>query len=1489
MSNASQQYRFGVVGDATIGDSLRSIDPDSFSVEVVSLSPAADAGRLAAVDSVVVQQGLTSSSWESVIDRLTDDPSQLPVVAITTDTGAVETAIRAGATAHIPRTLVSTKPKIAAEQLKTVADHEHTRDHRASNGETTTATETQKRDRSRDYEQIFNGVNDAIVVFDPKNREFADVNESCRDLLGYDDIETIRELGIDGLSVSTEGYTAERGWELIEEVAETGDSVTVEWYARTQSGEKRWLEATLAPATIGGDSRVLSIQRDITQRKRREREYEQIFNGVNDAIAVHDPHTGELLRVNETLCSITGYDRETLLQQGAEGITAATESFDPDQIPRIIERVADGEHVEPYEQAIETVDGERRWLEVNPTSAVIDGEERFLAISRDITERRRQQQRLEAERDRRSVLFENTPDPIMAVEFVDGEPYITEVNSAFETEFGVNSETAADRPIADVVVPESERDGYEAIRQQVIAGTSVETEVRRKSADGIRDFLLRVLPFEVDDRQHAYVWYTDITERKRREQTIEEERRKYSTLVEQSTDGVVVVRDGEYVFVNEEFVSMTGREESELLGHSFEQVFTEEYRELVTQRYRQRVEGKSPPSQYDLEIERPDGTKLTVEASVSRIQHEGAPATLATLRDVTERRERERAIEQLQTATERLQGAETAESVYEIAVETASDVLDLPMAACWRHNDDHQRLGYVAGTEPVEELSIGQVSFTPDDHEYDLFQQGEATTYDPSRYREQNPLTAAVLVPLGDQGLLAAGHRHRDEYASYFVDIMQVLAGHVASALERVANSRQLRENQRRLEAIVDRIDETIFLAPAAELTESEPAPDFVSSGYDQIWGQSLDELQNTYAEGFFETLHPDDYDEYVAFIERVSDAVRQGNAEQRYTIEFRIERPDGENRWVHSDCYPTEWENGPPRVVVVSRDITKQKERERSLESFHDATAELTTAETVTEAGSVAVEAAASVFDMPTTAVYHYESPAGELEPVATGPEAPSPSELHPVTAADTTVWEVFVDEIIRQAKTESVSVLDIGDGDTVLLVPLGGNGILAVWRSDAEFDTEAASIVAATLEAALNRLRGEQKLADRREELARQTERAERLEAITQVTSRVEAAITTHSSQDGIQEAVCEELVETGPFTAAWIATAEVGTDRLTPRAVAGTRREHVEKALGGDRNQSDPHPARDAWQREEPRVVTDPASGGRRSDWRRDLLRAGAGAVCAIPLSYDGITYGVLTVIADETDAFGERERDILSQLGTSIGYAITAIERRRALESDDTLELEFKGSDMDLPFARLAREFECPVRLERTVRRQNGSISVYYTLESDPPLDIGERADELLPGEVTVVSRGSGQTVLERRGSSWFGSQIPEYGGVLRHSRATSTGVKLIVELPREADTRTIVNRITEAFPALELTAQRQHRQTAPPPGRLCDQLEDRLSERQYEALKTGHAMGYFNWPRDSSGEAVADALGITQPTVNKHIRLGERKVFDLLFGDTESAQ
>jgi|APHM01.1.fsa_nt_gi PAS domain S-box len=362
---------------------------------------------------------------------------------------------------------------------------------------------------------------------------------------------------------------------------------------------------------------------------------------------------------------------------------------------------------------------------------------------------------------------------------------------------------------------------FQAMRADIRDGTPKERyefEFRVRQPDGeVRWVAATGHPVTTDGGRRRYVGIAeDITERKKRERTVAEEREKYSTLVEQSTDGVVVVRDGEYVFVNEQFTEITGYDREELLGMNIEDVFTPESRELIRDRYERRVSGESPPNRYDIEVLTATGNRLTLELAVSRIQHESEPATMANFRDVTDRKERERAVEELQTAVEQLQGAETTGAVFDITVETTREVLGLPITACWRY-DDEGRLLYVAGTEPVNEMEGGPVSFTPGDREFEAFVSGDATVYDPSEYHQHNPLDRSILVPVGDRALLAAGERGRTEYPQYLVDVMCVLASHTASALERVQRAEQLRESERRLGAIIDRIDEAIFLAPAAD------------------------------------------------------------------------------------------------------------------------------------------------------------------------------------------------------------------------------------------------------------------------------------------------------------------------------------------------------------------------------------------------------------------------------------------------------------------------------------------------------------------------------------------------------------------------------------------------------------------------------------------------------------------------------------------------
>ena len=255
---------------------------------------------------------------------------------------------------------------------------------------------TERKRREREYEQIFNGVRDAIAVFDPESGEITEVNEPYLEMVGYDDLRTVQELGIGGLSAGGEEYTEARAVALIREVSETGDPMTVEWEAETASGDRRYLEVTLSPAVIRGEKRVLSIQRDVTERRRREQEFEQIFNGVQDAIAVFDPDTLEYLDANEAYLEMFGHESlEELRERGVSGLSITEAGYTEQRGRDVHQRVAESGDPEIVEWQGETSSGERLWLEVKVAPAVIAGEQRTISVQRDVTERKRREQRLE--------------------------------------------------------------------------------------------------------------------------------------------------------------------------------------------------------------------------------------------------------------------------------------------------------------------------------------------------------------------------------------------------------------------------------------------------------------------------------------------------------------------------------------------------------------------------------------------------------------------------------------------------------------------------------------------------------------------------------------------------------------------------------------------------------------------------------------------------------------------------------------------------------------------------------------------------------------------------------------------------------------------------------------------------------------------------------------------------------------------------------------
>lgn len=89
----------------------------------------------------------------------------------------------------------------------------------------------------------------------------------------------------------------------------------------------------------------------------------------------------------------------------------------------------------------------------------------------------------------------------------------------------------------------------------------------------------------------------------------------------------------------------------------------------------------------------------------------------------------------------------------------------------------------------------------------------------------------------------------------------------------------------------------------------------YVSPAYERIWGRPVSELYAS-AQAWLDSVHPDDRP-------RVMEAIPRQAAGQ-FDVEYRIIRPDGQERWIRDVAYPVRDETGNVmRIAGVARDIT--------------------------------------------------------------------------------------------------------------------------------------------------------------------------------------------------------------------------------------------------------------------------------------------------------------------------------------------------------------------------------------------------------------------------------------------------------------------------------------------------------------------------------------------------------------------------------------
>ncbi|WP_224269524.1 bacterio-opsin activator domain-containing protein [Haloprofundus salinisoli] len=395
--------------------------------------------------------------------------------------------------------------------------------------------------------------------------------------------------------------------------------------------------------------------------------------------------------------------------------------------------------------------------------------------------------------------------------------------------------------------------------------------------------------------------------------------------------------------------------------------------------------------------------------------------------------------------------------------------------------------------------------------------------------------------------------------------------------------------------------------------------------------------------------------------------------------------------------------------------------------------------------------------------------------------------------------------------------------------------------------------------------------------EALQRQTSRVESLNRINAVIREVNEALVRASTREEIEREVCSHLAGERPYRFAWIGelgydgesvgartwASGRGFDDAPPEEIDAEGKLALEAIETGEVCVAD--------------AVSDDAF-----DPEATAAGRGLDSAAAVPLVYRDASYGVLCLYATRSTAFEEDAIAVLRELGETIGYAINAVEKRNALVSDSVVELKFDVTAPGPFFLTVAADADASLSVEGVVTADDGSLSEFVAVDGADSETVVAAAREA-GGDAVVVAEYDDEAILRLTPSeTTIASVVADLGGVLREARADGEDGSMTIELPAVADVRAVVTALQHRFPNVSLRAQRERERTNGRGVEFRNSLDEALTERQKEVLETAFLAGFFEWPRGSTAEEVAEALGVSPPTFHEHLRRSQQKLLTAYF-------
>ncbi|MFB6284259.1 MAG: PAS domain S-box protein [Halobacteria archaeon] len=617
-------------------------------------------------------------------------------------------------------------------------------------------------------------------------------------------------------------------------------------------------------------------------------------------------------------------------------------------------------------------------------------------------------------------------------------------------------------------------------------------------------------------------------------------------------------------------------------------------------------------------------------------------------------------------------------------------------------------------------------------------------------------------------------------------------------------------------------------------------------------------------------TVHPDD-------VESLRDNLLQGmdSYPDDYGLELRMKSRSGDWRWVLLKGKPVEFdeEGNPERAAGIMVNIDEKKRYQVAIEQLYLTTNDLFRSANRTEVVEKVVDTLGDTLGTP-LAFYLYDEEEEVLYPVDEYRARETVEENRTIGEEDGIAWTVFdshrsriEDDLATTSYFKNPGVSERGE----LMVPVGGHGLISVFSdepgefSDRELKfTEIMGIYADT---ALSKIDRESSLEEKTDELRERKRTLENLDRINRVLRRVNSGILESDSRDEMEQKVCRRLRKIKGVDMAWIANVnhEWGDSRnfsIEPRA--------------GDEVQGYLDSYTDGLPAEEPTVrsastgkpvLVDEETTPQLEGWRKKALEYGYERIISVPIKHSGWLYGVLSIYGGASDVVAGETVGVWSELAQILGHGIYRLDQEKASSSADHWNVKFKGgsSSENNPLLNFASDTNSVLNFS-SVEIRDSSVRVDFVSEAE----IEDQIEPIrqISEDINLVRYDGreGHVVLDMS-DAYMVPALKKLGLTVSTIDGTGKSGTVEVEMPKGLDLNNTVKMISSRF---DLEFVSKHSGSDGDDVVAVD-LFEQITDRQKEVVETSLQEGFFESPRQASGEEIAENLGISPQAFYKHIR------------------